>query len=465
MQPDFRELIPEFFTLPDFLVNSNRFDLGTMDESPVTDVTLPPWAKNAHEFIEIHRAALESVHVSAHLHEWIDLIFGFQQTGPAAAKANNLFHLFSYPSAITAEVLKDPDMLTLVQTQASNMGITPRQIFKEPHPRRGIVPLFPRFRGPQLRVLLKLNVPPRAVFVDEKRVYILGTDSGFQWIKFPEIGSKVAFVPECVPMGSISQFLAQSPDEAIPSKSFAFFSSFGRFVSSSIWDNCFHVFKCDHTTITHNVSLRQKFALISTLNYAGETLLLTSWRDSSLTLWNLASRSHKPLYRTTPHLTSVVDVDVSVSLGLIASLDKGRKLIFSLLRTGKFVRSVQVEGSDVLQRIILFSAGYVAVLSESGSETLRKSAIRLYGLNTIQVGAIQFDELVVEWTRAEFGPGLTGVALAFKSGRISILQLPALSDWVTIQHPKKIVSMVCGPRGSGFLLFDAECSVLQLETG
>lgn len=39
-------------------------------------VKLPPWAANPIDFIHKHQMALESEYVSAHLHEWIDLIFG-----------------------------------------------------------------------------------------------------------------------------------------------------------------------------------------------------------------------------------------------------------------------------------------------------------------------------------------------------------------------------------------------------
>ena len=35
------------------------------------------------------REGLESPHVSANLHNWIDLIFGNKQRGEEAAKANN----------------------------------------------------------------------------------------------------------------------------------------------------------------------------------------------------------------------------------------------------------------------------------------------------------------------------------------------------------------------------------------
>ncbi len=95
---DVKELIPEFFYLPEILTNHNKFDLG-MKQSGValSDVLLPPWAKDdAREFIRVHRAALECDYVSQHLHEWIDLIFGFKQQGPSAVEAVNVFHPLFY---------------------------------------------------------------------------------------------------------------------------------------------------------------------------------------------------------------------------------------------------------------------------------------------------------------------------------------------------------------------------------
>ena len=95
---DVKELIPEFFYLPEFLINSNHFDLGSKQSGvQLGDIVLPPWAKqDPREFIRVHRLALECDYVSQHLHQWIDLIFGCKQNGPGAVEAVNVFHHLFY---------------------------------------------------------------------------------------------------------------------------------------------------------------------------------------------------------------------------------------------------------------------------------------------------------------------------------------------------------------------------------
>ncbi|KAJ3091789.1 hypothetical protein HK102_013434 [Quaeritorhiza haematococci] len=144
---DVRELIPEFFYLPEFLMNSNNFDFGTNQKGEKIDnVVLPAWAHGDPKiFIQKHREALESEYVSAHLHEWIDLIFGYKQQGEEAVKgaqndllfrtadwspkilillhflvvtttvpAINVFHYLSYEGAVDIDAIEDP-----VQKQAT----------------------------------------------------------------------------------------------------------------------------------------------------------------------------------------------------------------------------------------------------------------------------------------------------------------------------------------------------------
>ncbi|XP_052429042.1 WD repeat- and FYVE domain-containing protein 4 isoform X1 [Carassius gibelio] len=135
---DVRELIPEFFYLPDFLVNSNQFDFGCMqDGTPLDDVVLPPWAKgDPQEFIRVHREALESDYVSARLHLWIDLIFGHKQQGPPAVEALNTFHPYFYTDRYDRASMKDPVLKSTVLGYINNFGQMPKQLFTKPHPSR-----------------------------------------------------------------------------------------------------------------------------------------------------------------------------------------------------------------------------------------------------------------------------------------------------------------------------------------
>jgi len=58
---DVKELIPEFFFLPEMLVNSNNFKLGHQEDgSQVGDVELPPWANSPEEFVRINRMVIKN---------------------------------------------------------------------------------------------------------------------------------------------------------------------------------------------------------------------------------------------------------------------------------------------------------------------------------------------------------------------------------------------------------------------
>nr|XP_021503591.1 neurobeachin-like protein 2 isoform X3 [Meriones unguiculatus] len=135
---DVKELIPEFFYFPDFLENQNGFDLGCLQltNEKVGDVVLPPWASSPEDFIQQHRRALESEYVSTHLHEWIDLIFGYKQRGPAAEEALNVFYYCTYEGAVDLDHVADERERKALEGIISNFGQTPCQLLKEPHPPR-----------------------------------------------------------------------------------------------------------------------------------------------------------------------------------------------------------------------------------------------------------------------------------------------------------------------------------------
>ncbi|GLI70367.1 hypothetical protein VaNZ11_015146 [Volvox africanus] len=139
---DVKELIPEFFMSRwDFLVNHRRLPLGVRQSGrPVDDVELPPWATDPWDFLAKNRAALESPVVSQQLHNWIDLIFGYKQRGPAAEAADNVFYYLTYEGAVDVATVSSPIELKALETQINEFGQTPKQLFTTPHPPRLVYP-------------------------------------------------------------------------------------------------------------------------------------------------------------------------------------------------------------------------------------------------------------------------------------------------------------------------------------
>ncbi|XP_041362357.1 WD repeat and FYVE domain-containing protein 3-like isoform X2 [Gigantopelta aegis] len=135
---DVKELIPEFFYLPDMLCNKNSFDLGCKQSGiELNDVLLPTWAKgDPREFIRAHREALECDMVSAHLHEWIDLIFGYKQRGPPAVEAVNVFHHLFYEGNVDIYSIDDPLKKNATIGFINNFGQIPKALFKRAHPQK-----------------------------------------------------------------------------------------------------------------------------------------------------------------------------------------------------------------------------------------------------------------------------------------------------------------------------------------
>ncbi|KAK9828528.1 hypothetical protein WJX72_000603 [[Myrmecia] bisecta] len=171
---DVKELIPEFFASDgSFLLNRANLALGQrQDGKPVSHVELPPWAAGPEDFLAKHRAALESPFVSANLQHWIDLMFGYKQSGPAAEEADNVFHHLTYEGAVNVADIKDHRTRAALETQIAEFGQCPRQIFHAPHPPRLVCPdlALPGVAGLPLSPHSRPSSPPpsRAAGADDE---------------------------------------------------------------------------------------------------------------------------------------------------------------------------------------------------------------------------------------------------------------------------------------------------------
>ncbi|PNT61623.1 hypothetical protein BRADI_5g17947v3 [Brachypodium distachyon] len=181
---DVKELVPEMFYLPEVFTNINSIDFGTTQLGGKLDfVELPHWAESPVDFIHKHRKALESEHVSTHLHEWIDLIFGYKQRGKEAVMANNVFFYITYEGTVDIDKIADPVQRRAMQDQIAYFGQTPSQLLTVPHMKRksltDVLQLQTIFRNPsELKSYVlpnpdRCNVPASTMFVSNDSIVVV----------------------------------------------------------------------------------------------------------------------------------------------------------------------------------------------------------------------------------------------------------------------------------------------------
>ncbi|OUZ99482.1 BEACH domain [Macleaya cordata] len=185
---DVKELVPELFYLPEALTNVNSIDFGTTQLGGKLDsVRLPPWAESPVDFIHKHKMALESEHVSAHMHEWVDLIFGYKQRGREAISANNVFFYITYEGTVDIDKISDPVQQRATQDQIAYFGQTPSQLLTVPHLKKkslaDVLHLQTIFRNPtEIRPYVipnpeRCNVPAAAIYASADSVIVVDVNA------------------------------------------------------------------------------------------------------------------------------------------------------------------------------------------------------------------------------------------------------------------------------------------------
>ena len=95
---------------------------------------MPAWAASPRDLVETLRLVLESPTVSSQLPHWIDLIFGYKNSGPEAETADNVFYPLCYEGGVDLDTIADLEQRFALEVQISEFGQVPKQIFSRPHP-------------------------------------------------------------------------------------------------------------------------------------------------------------------------------------------------------------------------------------------------------------------------------------------------------------------------------------------
>ena len=137
----YQELIPALFNFPELFIKTNYiFDESENKQEPINDFELPNWSKNdPRKFALILKKLLESERISNKLNCWIDLIFGYKQTGTYAIKALNIFRnaCYTFTKSEFEKIEKNNELETYMY-EKEELGCVGRQLFTKPHKYREI---------------------------------------------------------------------------------------------------------------------------------------------------------------------------------------------------------------------------------------------------------------------------------------------------------------------------------------
>uniref|UniRef100_A0A671P6L3 Neurobeachin n=1 Tax=Sinocyclocheilus anshuiensis TaxID=1608454 RepID=A0A671P6L3_9TELE len=367
---DVRELIPEFYYLPEMFVNSSGYDLGVReDRTAVCDVELPVWAKKPEDFVRINRMALESEFVSCQLHQWIDLIFGYKQRGPEAIRALNVFHYLSYEGSVNLDTITDPQLRESMEAQIQSFGQAPSQLLIEPHP--------PRSSAMHLRIFIFVwTVLFKSLM---KLGCIFQTQTGY----FSNIHTWSVFSFPANNSGISKRQITDLVDQSIQINTHCFVvTADNRYIlACGFWDKSFRVYSTETGKLTQIVFGHWDVVtcLARSESYiGGDCYIVSGSRDATLLLWYWSGRHHiigdnpnnsdypAPRAVLTGHDHEVVCVSVCAELGLVISGAKeGPCLVHTI--TGDLLRALEGPENCVWPRLISVSSeGHCIIYYERG---------------------------------------------------------------------------------------------------
>uniref|UniRef100_A0A8C9EZH6 Neurobeachin like 1 n=1 Tax=Pavo cristatus TaxID=9049 RepID=A0A8C9EZH6_PAVCR len=383
---DVKELIPEFFYFPEFLENQNGFNLGQLQISKeaVNDVVLPRWAHSPEDFIYKHRKALESEYVSAHLHEWIDLIFGYKQRGPAAVEALNVFYYCTY------EGTKQYTYFLVINTVCCLLGISDGVPIVKAVVPRNQSRSFMSQGSPEILVTASLNC-------------VIGTHG---WLPYDKnISNYFTFIKDTTVTNPKTQRNMSgpfAPGLEITSKLFAVSHDAKLLFSGGHWDNSIRVTSLTKGKLIGQHIRHMDIVTCLAIDYCGIHLISGS-RDTTCMIWQIVQQGRDSSCRA---------LKINCSLGLLSikyfqntsllykySFYDGT-VIIRTIRKGQYMRTLRppCESSLLLTvpNLAVSWEGHIVVhTSIEGKTTLKdKNALHLYSVNGKHLGSETLKEEV-----------------------------------------------------------------------
>ncbi len=470
---DNKELIPEFFYLPDMFMNYNKCSFGTKRAGDellpeiraysvrVDQTVMPPWARDSHHFVQMNYLALEGRHVSAELDQWIDLVFGKKQQDHEAC---NLFKELCDEDAVRR---RQDELNEYHVAEIQEFGSNPIRMFSERHPSRDRAAfsqrthftIFPNentlsgytyvmYQACKCRSAVTFLGAPAS---DRRLIVVLNEEklirSKEDYFNLPQ--EKLVTSTKGDPLTLFPYQRLLEKDKTVlacdAQRSFALIEGRQSVVTCRHYDNSCKILNYATDTVTHHLFFHRAPVNAVCTTRDGRYLFSGSL-DGLVALWSLggghpdSSMQPNVVWYACDHEMGVVSVDASKELDLVASASLDGTVALRSINTGKFVRIVRValsfDGVDFLiNKVRLSPRGYILIMARArSSKSERCDQILVYSINGERiktkksVGAI--NSLVLDESGYQFIAGGSGAMLY----RYDLLSLESYNLFETLNQ-------------------------------
>jgi len=471
---DVKELIPEFYYMPEFLRNANELRMGTrQDGMALGDVVLPPWAQDSPErFVHLMREALESDYVSAHLHEWVDLVFGFKQQGKAAEHAVNVFHYLTYEGAVDLDAIEDEHERKAVQDQIMFFGQTPSRLFPRAQAERGppSTSFHSALASPKKATKVVVTRPSANpgmskcpvlhIGLYHSRIVTVNSDgtlSVHRWITpksefgsftFSPAGMDLAYGVDIdahpKTLGSVAALRNNNDWKA----SFASVGGGKFLLSTGHWDNSLRLTSTEGKALQSLATHKDRVTSLVVCGQWGP--IVTASHDTTVMVWDLLQTTartkskvrvaEQPRHVLYGHTGRVSCLAASADVGVVASGSDDGMLLLHDLRKGEVVRGIQVpEGGSEITHLVMSAAGDIIAHSHADL------SLQNFTVNGTLVAAVETSERL---RTLSLSPGDKYLVTGGDMGILNVWNPHDLSVYRRIDCSHgPITSALCTPEG------------------
>ncbi|KAL6774446.1 hypothetical protein ACKKBG_A25030 [Auxenochlorella protothecoides x Auxenochlorella symbiontica] len=413
------------------------------------------------------REALEGPHASASMHQWIDLVFGCKQRGPAAVAADNTFYYLTYEDMVDLDRIADPVQRAAVAAQIRHFGQTPSQLFpRRPHPPRRPPPApsrWPLLHAPEcLRVVAALP-GARPSTAAPVTALALGPDgtlhavhaaprlAAYRWLAHRTEAGPFTFGQTAAEPAGAGQGLLEpcgagltlldpgpgpgvTPTQAPP----VAFLPGTRHVALGGADATLRCAWVESGAPSAAASYHQDAI---TCLAADEGVVVTGSRDATLLVWETGARGverapRRPRATLHGHPSPVVAVAVSSPLDLVLSASAGGTLLLHGLRDARLLRSIPCPATPALLAV---APGPGVLLTHSHADL----AIHGYGLSGQRLASVEVYERLADMQASPDGRLLLTVG---SGGGLAIRDLATLRVHLKIAlHAGPLTALVLTP--------------------